>query len=276
MTIFSPRASAMAPPCRRRGGQSRPGRARCNDLIARVRRPLSRDLRRRLHAAAKARRPTSPGSIAELRALRRPSSASSAATSIPIPAAAISQHPPLTDRFWFPFYEKMVRAGRAGDDPRLGQLQPGAARDRRLLHRRRHDRLHAADPGRSVRAISRPCASSSRMAAAPCPIIGAATAAWPTCSSSRASTSHLMNNVFFDTCVYHQPGIDLLAEVIDTKNILFGIGDGRRGARHRPADRPLFRRHQALCRRAGDRRRRRSTRSSRAMRAASSRGSTPS
>ena len=31
-----------------------------------------------------------------------------------------------------------------------------------------------------------------------------------------------MNNVFFDTCVYHQPGIDLLADVIDTKNILFG------------------------------------------------------
>jgi 4-oxalmesaconate hydratase len=34
--------------------------------------------------------------------------------------------------------------------------------------------------------------------------------------------THVMNNVFFDTCVYHQPGIDLLAEVIDTKNILFG------------------------------------------------------
>ena len=33
---------------------------------------------------------------------------------------------------------------------------------------------------------------------------------------------HLMNNVFFDTCVYHQPGVDLLARVIDTKNILFG------------------------------------------------------
>jgi 4-oxalmesaconate hydratase len=31
-----------------------------------------------------------------------------------------------------------------------------------------------------------------------------------------------MNNVYFDTCVYHQPGIDLLAEVIDTRNILFG------------------------------------------------------
>jgi 4-oxalmesaconate hydratase len=31
-----------------------------------------------------------------------------------------------------------------------------------------------------------------------------------------------MNNVFFDTCVYHQPGIDLLFNVIPVKNILFG------------------------------------------------------
>ncbi len=33
---------------------------------------------------------------------------------------------------------------------------------------------------------------------------------------------HVMRNVFFDTCVYHQPGIDLLVRVIDIKNILFG------------------------------------------------------
>lgn len=33
---------------------------------------------------------------------------------------------------------------------------------------------------------------------------------------------HVMKNVFFDTCVYHQPGIDLLFEVIDIDNILFG------------------------------------------------------
>ena len=32
---------------------------------------------------------------------------------------------------------------------------------------------------------------------------------------------HVMKNVFFDTCVYHQPGIDLLFRVIDTDNILF-------------------------------------------------------
>ncbi|MDT8318944.1 MAG: amidohydrolase family protein [Xanthomonadales bacterium] len=33
---------------------------------------------------------------------------------------------------------------------------------------------------------------------------------------------HVMKNVFFDTCVYHQPGIDLLFEVIAIDNILFG------------------------------------------------------
>jgi 4-oxalmesaconate hydratase len=32
----------------------------------------------------------------------------------------------------------------------------------------------------------------------------------------------LMNNVYFDTCVYHQPGIDLLTKVIQHRNILFG------------------------------------------------------
>jgi 4-oxalmesaconate hydratase len=32
----------------------------------------------------------------------------------------------------------------------------------------------------------------------------------------------LMANIFFDTCVYHQPGIDLLVDVVPTDNILFG------------------------------------------------------
>ena len=31
-----------------------------------------------------------------------------------------------------------------------------------------------------------------------------------------------MRNVYLDTCVYHQPGIDLLFSVIHTGNILFG------------------------------------------------------
>ena len=31
----------------------------------------------------------------------------------------------------------------------------------------------------------------------------------------------LLENVFFDTCVYHQPGVSLMTEVVPTKNILF-------------------------------------------------------
>jgi 4-oxalmesaconate hydratase len=34
-------------------------------------------------------------------------------------------------------------------------------------------------------------------------------------------SEHLLRNIFFDTCVYHQPGIDLLTKVIPVDNILF-------------------------------------------------------
>ena len=37
----------------------------------------------------------------------------------------------------------------------------------------------------------------------------------------RPDPSTLLANVFFDTCVYHQPGIDLLTRVIPPENILF-------------------------------------------------------
>jgi 4-oxalmesaconate hydratase len=41
-----------------------------------------------------------------------------------------------------------------------------------------------------------------------------AASGWP-------SLDELMGNIFFDTCVYHQPGIDLLVDVVPTDNILF-------------------------------------------------------
>jgi 4-oxalmesaconate hydratase len=37
----------------------------------------------------------------------------------------------------------------------------------------------------------------------------------------RPAPEELFRNVFFDTCVYHQPGIDLLARVIPVENVLF-------------------------------------------------------
>ena len=36
-----------------------------------------------------------------------------------------------------------------------------------------------------------------------------------------ATVEQLLNNIWFDTCVYHQPGIDLLVDVVPTENILF-------------------------------------------------------
>jgi 4-oxalmesaconate hydratase len=34
-------------------------------------------------------------------------------------------------------------------------------------------------------------------------------------------TELVMKNIWFDTCVYHQPGIDLLFKVIDLDNVMF-------------------------------------------------------
>lgn len=39
--------------------------------------------------------------------------------------------------------------------------------------------------------------------------------------AGRPDPSALLGNVFFDTCVYHQPGIDLLAKVVPLDNLLF-------------------------------------------------------
>ena len=64
-----------------------------------------------------------------------------------------------------------------------------------------------------------------------------------------AGEDAVMGNVFFDTCVYHQPGIDLLFDVIEHRQHPVRLGDGRRRPRHRPADRPPLRRHPPLRRR---------------------------
>jgi len=60
-----------------------------------------------------------------------------------------------------------------------------------------------------------------------------------------------MSNVYFDTCVYHQAGIDLLVRGDRPGQHPVRLRDDRRGARHRPADRAPLRRHPPLRRRAG-------------------------
>ena len=57
------------------------------------------------------------------------------------------------------------------------------------------------------------------------------------------------HNVFFDTCVYHQPGIDLLTKVVPVDNILFASEMVGAVQGIDPKSGQLLRRHQALHRR---------------------------
>ena len=152
----------------------------CNDLIKRVVDLYPRELRRRLPAAAVAGRAdralgrTSCERCVTRARLRRlqPESRS---VRRPLDRAA-ADRPALVS-----VLREDGRARRAGDDPRVGVVQPELPRHRRALHQRRHHGVHAVHRGRSVPAISRRCASSSRTAAARCLITGAAIAASPTC-----------------------------------------------------------------------------------------------
>ena len=60
----------------------------------------------------------------------------------------------------------------------------------------------------------------------------------------------LLKNVYFDTCVYHLPGIELLLKVVPVDNILFGseMVGAVRGID--PANGPLLRRHEEVSGRA--------------------------
>ncbi|MBI0329019.1 hypothetical protein [Burkholderia plantarii] len=51
---------------------------------------------------------------------------------------------------------------------------------------------------------------------------------------------HLLNNVFFDTCVYHQPGIDPAGLRDSGRQHPVRERDDRRGARHRSRNRHYY------------------------------------
>ena len=65
----------------------------------------------------------------------------------PRPVGRPLEEPPLTDRRWYPIYEKMVEY----DIPAMIHVSTSCnavlPHHRRALHQRRHDRLHAADQG---------------------------------------------------------------------------------------------------------------------------------
>jgi 4-oxalmesaconate hydratase len=218
MTIFSPRASTMA----HHVGDEATSKAWArvsNDLIARV-----CDLYPDIFAGV-CMLPQSPkadlqGSIDEL--TRCVNELGFIGCNLnPDPGGGHFTAPALTDRFWYPFYEKMVELDVPAMIHVSGSCNPG-------LHATGAFYI-AADTIAFMQLIQGDLFKDFPMLRFIIPHGGGAVPYhWgryrglaDMLKQPRLDT-HLMNNVFFDTCVYHQPGVDLLAEVIETKNILFG------------------------------------------------------
>ena len=218
MTIFSPRASAMAHHIGDEPVSTAWARAN-NDLIARC-----VELYPEIFAGV-CMLPQSPGaglqgSIEELE--RCVTELGFIGCNLnPDPGGGHFQSPPLTDRFWYPFYEKMVKLDVPAMIHVSGSCNPG-------LHATGAFYI-AADTIAFMQFIEGNLFSDFPSLRFIIPHGGGAVPYhWgryrglADMLKQPSLDTHVMNNVFFDTCVYHQPGVDLLAEVIDTKNILFG------------------------------------------------------
>ena len=218
MTVFSPRASAMAHHVGDEAVSIAWARAN-NDLIKRC-----VDLYPETFAGV-CMLPQSPkadlaGSIAELR--RCVSELGFIGCNLnPDPGGGHFTAPPLTDRFWYPFYEAMVELDVPAMIHVSGSCNPG-------LHATGAFYI-AADTIAFMQLIEGDLFADFPTLRFIIPHGGGAVPYhWgryrglADLLKKPALDGHVMNNVYFDTCVYHQPGIDLLAEVIDTKNILFG------------------------------------------------------
>jgi 4-oxalmesaconate hydratase len=218
MTIFSPRASAMAHHIGDAAVSEAWSRAN-NDLIARV-----VDLFPETFVGV-CMLPQSPDtgletSIAELE--RCVAELGFIGCNLnPDPGGGHFQSPPLTDRYWYPFYEKMVELDVPAMIHVSGSCNPG-------LHATGAFYI-AADTIAFMQLIEGDLFADFPTLRFIIPHGGGAVPYhWgryrglADMLKKPALGEHIMNNVFFDTCVYHQPGIDLLADVIETKNILFG------------------------------------------------------
>ena len=102
----------------------------------------------------------------------------------PDPSGGHWQDPPLSDRYWYPVYEKMVEYDMPAMIHVSASCNPTHPHDRIALPERRYRGLQPADDIDRCSRISRPSSSSSRMAAAPCRITGAVIAGWRRTRSS--------------------------------------------------------------------------------------------
>ena len=138
----------------------------------------------------------------------------------PDPSGGYWTSPPLSDRHWYPIYEKMVEY----DIPAMIHVSTSC---NPCFHTTGAHYLNA-----DTTAFMQ-CLTSDLFRDFPtlCFVIphggGAVPYHWGRFRGLAQEmkkpklSDHLLNNIFFDTCVYHQPGIDLLTGVIPVDNILF-------------------------------------------------------
>jgi 4-oxalmesaconate hydratase len=137
----------------------------------------------------------------------------------PDPAGGFWSSPPLTDEYWFPLYEKMTEL----DVPAMIHVSTSC---NPAAHTLGAHYLNA-DTTAFMQLVSGDLFSRFPTLKFVIPHGGGAVPYhWGrfkgiATREKRPPIDLLLNNVFFDTCVYHQPGIDLLTSVISPDNILF-------------------------------------------------------
>jgi 4-oxalmesaconate hydratase len=218
VTLFSPRASAMAHHVGDAAVSSAWTRV-CNDLIKRV-----VDLYP-ANFVGVCQLPQSPGvpsaqSVGELERCVKELGFVGCNLN-PDPSGGNWTAPPLTDRHWYPFYEKMVEL----DVPAMVHVSSSC-----------NPNFHAtgahyinADTTAFMQFIEGDLFKDFPTLRFVIPHGGGAVPYhWgryrglADMLKRPPLPEHVMKNVYFDTCVYHQPGIDLLVNVISIDNILFG------------------------------------------------------
>jgi 4-oxalmesaconate hydratase len=216
VTFFSPRASAMEHHVGDAKTSADWSRA-CNDLIYRCCELYPKNF------VPVCQLPQSPGvapkeSIAELERCVKMGFVGCNVN--PDPSGGHWKDPPLTDRWWYPLYEKMVEL----DVPAMVHVSSSC-----------NPNFHAtgahyinADTTAFMQFLTSDLFKDFPMLRFVIPHGGGGVPYhWGRYRGLAQDMKRpplqefLLKNVFFDTCVYHQPGIDLLLKVIPIDNILF-------------------------------------------------------
>ena len=217
LTIFSPRASAMA---HHIGNEttSRRWTEACNDLIHRVCSLYPQNF------AGVCQLPQSPAaapasSAAELGRCVKELGFIGCNLN-PDPSGGHWTSPPLTDRHWYPIYEKMVEL----DIPAMIHVSTSC---NACFHTTGAHYLNA-DTTAFMQCLTADLFKDFPTLRFLIPHGGGAVPYhWGRFRGLAQELKkpllkdHLLKNIFFDTCVYHQPGINLLTDVIPVDNILF-------------------------------------------------------